>query len=173
MQRRQILSILVVGLTSVISMVACAEIPEPNIPPTQPLATAPQVTQPPSLTAAPGVTPIKEETMPSIPKTPGTSGPSENRLVIQAKEDLAERLSTAVDQIQLVEFRAVVWPDASLGCPQPGMAYKQVPQDGGLIRLEVDGRLYEYHSGGSRPPFLCERALQIDKTTPPPSLDDI
>jgi hypothetical protein len=153
-------------------MVACAEIPEPNIPPTQPLATAPQVTQPPLLTTTPGVTPIGEETMPSKLQTPGTSGSAENRLVAQAKDDLAERLSIAVDQIQLVEFRAVVWPDASLGCPQPGVAYKQVPMDGALIRLEVDGQVYEYHSGGSRPPFLCERALQIDKTTPPPSLDD-
>jgi hypothetical protein len=174
MQNRAILSILGVGLTLVIIMVACVESPEPNIPPTQPLATTPQVTQPPLFAAtASAVTPIGEETMPSKPETPGASGPAENRPVTQAKEDLAERLSIEVDQIQLVEFRAVVWPDASLGCPQPGMAYKQVPQDGGLIRLEVDGRLYEYHSGGSRAPFLCERPLQIDKTTPPPSLDDI
>jgi hypothetical protein len=110
--------------------------------------------------------------MPSIPKTPGTSGPSENRLVIQAKEDLAERLSTAVDQIQLVEFRAVVWPDASLGCPQPGMVYIQVPQDGALIILAVGEKRYEYHSGGARPPFLCEKAAGETPVEPVPGSGD-
>lgn len=172
MRNRPILSILSLGLTLVISMVACAESPEPNIPPTQPLATAPQVTPPPLLTDAPGVTPIQEETMPSKPETPGTSGTAENRLVTQAKEDLAERLSIAVDQIQLVEFKAVVWPDASLGCPRPGMAYIQVPQDGALIRLKADGKVYEYHSGGARAPFLCEKGAGETPVEPLPGSGD-
>jgi len=173
MQNRAILSILGVGLTLVIIMVACVESPEPNIPPTQPPAMTPQVTQPPLFTTtAPGVTPIEEETMPSKPETPGPSVPSENRLVTQAKEDLAERLAIAVDQIQLVEFRAVVWPDASLGCPKPGMAYIQVPQDGALIILAVGEKRYEYHSGGARPPFLCEKAAGETPVEPVPGSGD-
>jgi hypothetical protein len=27
---------------------------------------------------------------------------------------------------------------------------------GELIRLRVEERLYEYHSGSNRPPFLCQ-----------------
>ena len=76
-------------------------------------------------------------------------------LVIQAKEDLAHRLSMPIDRIQVLEARSVVWPDASLGCPQPGMRYKQVPVDGVLIRLKTDGQVYEYHGGGGRGLFLC------------------
>jgi hypothetical protein len=76
-------------------------------------------------------------------------------LVEKAKEDLAQRLSISVSQINLVEATPVTWPDGSLGCPQPDMVYTQVQVDGLLIRLGVDDRVYEYHSGGNRAPFLC------------------
>jgi hypothetical protein len=90
-------------------------------------------------------------------------------LVDQAKADLAQRLSISVDQIELVEAKAVTWPDASLGCPQPGMLYKQVPEDGALMILQAQERIYEYHSGGSRGLFLCEKLLK--DPNPPPRLD--
>jgi hypothetical protein len=77
-------------------------------------------------------------------------------LVTQAKKDLADRLSIPVEQIEVLEARPVVWPDASLGCPQSDMRYKQVRMDGALIRLQAEGQLYEYHSGGSRGLFLCQ-----------------
>jgi len=76
-------------------------------------------------------------------------------LVIQAKENLADRLSIPIDQIEVLEARSVVWPDASLGCPQPGMRYKQVQAEGVLIRLQASGQAYEYHSGGGRGLFPC------------------
>ncbi len=79
------------------------------------------------------------------------------RLIAQAVDDLAGRISVPVDQIEVLEARAVIWPDAGLGCPQPGMRYKQVPVDGALIRLRAGSRVYEYHSGGGRGLFLCER----------------
>ncbi len=101
------------------------------------------------------------------PNIPSPPEPGLAPLLTQAKEDLAQRLSVPVDQIEVLEARAVVWPDASLGCPQPGMKYKQVPMDGALIRLVVDGQVYEYHSGGSRDPFLCEQPLKPQKETPP------
>jgi hypothetical protein len=76
-------------------------------------------------------------------------------LVIQAKQDLVDRLSILISQIEVLEAKSVVWPDASLGCPQPGMRYKQVRVEGVLIRLQANGQVYEYHSGGSRGLFLC------------------
>ena len=81
-------------------------------------------------------------------------------MVSLAKQDLAQRLSIGVEQIEVLEARFAVWPDTSLGCPQPGMAYLQVQRDGSLIRLSVEGRVYEYHSGAGRPLFLCEQATR-------------
>jgi len=88
-------------------------------------------------------------------------------LIQSAKEDLAQRLSIKPEQIEVVEARSVVWPDASMGCPQSGMRYKQVPQDGALIRLRAEGCVYEYHSGGTREPFLCEQPTGTPKSTSP------
>jgi hypothetical protein len=79
------------------------------------------------------------------------------RLIALATEDLARRLSISRDGIQVVEANAVVWPDGALGCPQPGMMYTQVLQEGTLIVLEAGGQVYNYHSGGGRAPFLCEQ----------------
>ena len=98
-----------------------------------------------------------------------TSNPGvdiENPLVIQAKEDLAGRLGISPNHIALLSYEEVVWPDASLGCPQPGMAYIQVPQDGALIRLSAEGQVYDYHSGGNRDVFLCEQVLKVKTTSP-------
>jgi len=78
-------------------------------------------------------------------------------LVDTARSDLAGRLGIAPEDIAPVSATAVVWPDAALGCRLPDMRYKQVPVDGALIELRANGRLYRYHSGGSRPPFLCDR----------------
>jgi len=102
------------------------------------------------------------------PEQPAPSSSMEC-LIEKAKEDLAQRLSIENTQISLVEAREVVWPDASLGCPQPGMKYKQVPEDGALIILQVEEKIYEYHTGGSRGLFLCEKAYK--DTTPPPQID--
>ena len=76
--------------------------------------------------------------------------------VVMAKEDLAERLEVGVEIIEVVEAELVVWPDASMGCPDPDMMYIQVPQDGSRIRLQVEEAVFEYHAGGERMPFLCE-----------------
>ena len=86
--------------------------------------------------------------------TPSDSGLQ--KFVNQAKQDLAQHLDISPDKIEVVEVKAVVWRDSSLGCPQPGMAYLQVLQDGLLIRPKVGDKIYNYHSGGNRPPFLCE-----------------
>ena len=91
-----------------------------------------------------------------------------NPLVKQALKDLIAHLAVSPDAITLVTAESVVWPDASLGCPRPDMGYKQVPQDGMRIIFKAHGRLFEYHSGGSRPPFLCESPAPTPSGTPPP-----
>jgi hypothetical protein len=101
----------------------------------------------------------------TAPTSPAT-GSAPAAPVEIAKADLARRRAVAADTIRVVEVRSVTWPDPGLGCPQPGMAYKQVPVDGLLIRLESDGQVFEYHSGGSKAPFLCEQPSSGGKATP-------
>jgi hypothetical protein len=84
--------------------------------------------------------------------------PALEKVVAQAREDLARQLSIDPGQIDLVSVSSVTWPDSSLGCPQPGMLYTQVLVDGLLIRFRAGGSLYEYHGGGGRPAFLCKNA---------------
>lgn len=96
--------------------------------------------------------------------------PGLERLVNMAKEDLVQRLTIPTEEIELVEAKAVVWPDSSLGCPQPGMSYLQVLEEGALIIVRARGNDYEYHAGGDRGLFLCER---IGKDSTPPSNIDI
>jgi hypothetical protein len=75
--------------------------------------------------------------------------------VESAMTDLAAYLGVSIDVIDWVSQEEVDWPDGSLGCPQPDMSYTQAIVNGSLIIFEVDGVSYEYHSGGSREPFLC------------------
>ncbi len=92
-----------------------------------------------------------------------------NALIEKAEADLAKRLGIESSQIALIEFRSVIWPDGSLGCPQPDMAYIQVLVEGYFIRLGVGTRVYEYHGGQNGDPFLCENP---DKSVPPPANTD-
>ena len=115
-----------------------------------------------------GATLVPEGTAPDNPPIAAPPAPVmvQTPQVEVAKADLARRRAVAPDTIRVVEVRTVTWPDPGLGCPQPGIAYKQVPVDGLLIRLESDGQLFEYHSGGSKAPFLCEQPAGGDKGTP-------
>ena len=101
---------------------------------------------------------------PSLPIDSGLQN-----LIDKAISDLANRLSISAVEITVLEATPVVSPDASLGCPQPGMAYTQVPEDGLLIRLQAGDQIYEYHSGGIRDPFLCEKTGK--DPNPPPQID--
>jgi hypothetical protein len=93
----------------------------------------------------------EDETPIEIPEAPGI-----RELVMHARSDLAKRLGVAPETIDLLEASEVVWPDASLGCPQPGKGYAQSTREGYLIRLRSGKRAYRYHSGQGGAPFLCE-----------------
>ena len=87
----------------------------------------------------------------------GTVDPGLLPFVDQAKADLAGRLGVDASAVILISAELVEWSDASLGCPQPGIVYAQVPTDGSLIILSHGGAEYRYHTGGSvYTPFLCE-----------------
>ena len=84
-------------------------------------------------------------------------GPGILRLVDLAKRDLAIRVGIEEDAIGILQAEFVTWPDSSIGCPQSGYQYLQVLMNGSLIRLSANKTVYQYHSGGQRPPFHCKK----------------
>ena len=96
-----------------------------------------------------------------------------------AVQDLAQRLQIDKTQIEVLEVRKVIWPDASLGCPEPGVMYAQMQVEGQLIRLRARGHMYFYHKGGTQSPLLCQQTAQllrrttpkVDEFVPPPDSD--
>ena len=104
-----------------------------------------------------------------------TSSGGTNVFVETAVSDLAQRLNVEESEIETISFNAVVWPDGSLGCPQPGMMYTQVLKEGYKIVLEHDGKMFNYHGGEGRDPFLCEKQRTNDTNdtfVPPPNMDE-
>jgi len=97
-------------------------------------------------------------TSPGVTVTPSSDAHFAS-LVDIAVADLAGRLHVDAASVTVVSVRPMEWPDRSAGCPQPGMVYPQVPVDGALIELSAGGKVYRYHSGGSRAPFLCENTI--------------
>lgn len=74
-----------------------------------------------------------------------------------ASKDLAKRLKVAERSIELSgPVEEMTWPDASLGCPEPGMVYAQVLSPGYRFKLLSGGKVYDYHAGGGAVK-LCTR----------------
>lgn len=69
--------------------------------------------------------------------------------------DISRRSGVPVDQLTIVSAEMVTFPDGSLGCPQPGMAYTQVVVDGYKIIVDAHGTTYDVRGSGDA--FrLCE-----------------
>jgi subtilase family serine protease len=118
----------------------------------------------PSPVSEPEESPVVGET-PAVVETP-TSTPTvkvpsdAEKVVLLAKEDLAGRLGISTEEIRVEKVEKVEWPDASLGCPKPGMVYAQVITPGYKLVLFAKGRSYEYHTS-MRHVVLCEEKPPI------------
>ena len=97
-----------------------------------------------------------ETTVPPTPTPPASPSATPSGPVAQAVADLAGSLGIDAADVEVVSMEEVTWRDGSRGCAQPGMAYTQALIDGSRITLRVAGKTYEYHSGGSQPPSLCD-----------------
>ncbi len=80
----------------------------------------------------------------------------------QAAVDLAladAALRTGLDPaaITITSLDAVDWPDSSLGCPQPGMAYSQIVRPGYRMLLDAQGTPLEYHTDLGFRAVPCDR----------------
>jgi hypothetical protein len=133
MKMRMRSALLVIAVTAV---AACGAGPEP--PSAQPTTTA---------SAAPTTT-ESETTMP-------TSDRDQLPIVAPAVDDLARRVGATPEDIEIVSAEEVTWPDGGLGCPEPGMSYTQALVDGSKVVLRYGDRVFVYHAGGDKKPFLC------------------
>lgn len=157
--RYLILTILTVILT------ACAVQggqPAASPQPTDSETTPPQVTQPAPTQADPGPTSGGQvgEVVP-LPEP-----------VQAAVEALGQQLGVDPGMIEVVEYQSVDWPDASLGCPLPGMVYAQVVTPGYRVVLETGGQSYEYHTSLSGPGVFCSGDNLPSLPVNPGEIDD-
>ena len=102
----------------------------------------------------PEETVVEESPAGSTSPTPGSPA------VLASVEDLAAALDLDPTEVEVVAVEEVTWRNGSRGCAKPGTMYTQALIDGSRITLRVAGTDYEYHSGGPRPPSLCEHPTE-------------
>ena len=76
-------------------------------------------------------------------------GPAQ-ALAAAAVDDLSRREGVNASQIAVLDVSPQIWPDASLGCPEPDQTYAQVITDGYRIVLAAGGQQYAYHTDRAR-----------------------
>lgn len=79
------------------------------------------------------------------------------KMVTLVKQHLAQKLSITVDQILLSDVKSVVWRDAGLGCPKPGIDYIQVETPGYNILLQAGGKTFSYHTDETKRFVQCNK----------------
>jgi hypothetical protein len=140
------------------------------LPEVRPTATE---TEPSSSATPSPVTPVEQDTKDrqdiEIKRTPErvnltatiepVTGEVPADLLDAVVKDLAQNADVQQGQITIIRAQYEVWNDGSLGCPQPGMVYIQVPVKGYWIELAMDGTLYDYRASETGYFFLCESGL--------------
>lgn len=76
--------------------------------------------------------------------------------VVAAIADAAVQLGVGEADVTVVSVEPVVWPDASLGCPEPGGFYAQVETRGYWVVLGAGGDEVTYHTDETGVVVLCE-----------------
>jgi hypothetical protein len=129
---------------------------------------------------------IKQTTMPvaqtDVPAEPpvalppvkiGTPSPFGQKMALLSQADLSKRLNIGVDEITIKAVQPVVWPDSSLGCPQPDFAYSQIPANGFIVVLEVAPNQFLYHTDEVSTVVFCPKpSVMPDFPVTPSDIQD-
>ena len=91
----------------------------------------------------------------------------ETVVIAACTKDLANRLNVDPGQIKLVTITPEVWPDASLGHPEPGMVYVQMLITGYRVILGSPSGPHEYHTDAKARIVYCG-AAKPNAPEPPP-----
>jgi hypothetical protein len=123
----------------VLTLAACGPQPQPT-----PKAVPGAPARPTPESALPGqeASPLPEPGMSLTSPLPSPPTPA----LTAAVAHLAAELDISPDEVNALSSEPVDWPDASLGCPRPGMMYAQVITPGYRFRLEAPGEQYEVHT---------------------------
>lgn len=76
-----------------------------------------------------------------------TAASAPPEMIAAMRGDAATRAGVAVSAVEIKSAQGVTWPDASLGCPRPGMLYPQVLVPGWHVLIVAGGKTYAYHAG--------------------------
>ena len=98
---------------------------------------------------------LAQEDSDMVPVTPPDE--TAEKMVSLVKGHLAQRLNIPAGQIVLTEVKPVVWRDAGLGCPKPGVDYIQMETQGYRISLEANGRAYIYQTDSAKRFVPCSQ----------------
>lgn len=113
---------------------------------------APPATEDATTTTAPADTGTTVE-----PADPAEELPESLEVAVEAaRQDLAAELAIDPSEIEIVSAEDIEWPDASLGCPEPGGAYAQVVTPGTHIVLKAQGASFSYHGVEGGIPVVCD-----------------
>ena len=141
--------------------------PIPAITATAAPTTEPTATIAPTSTPAPTALPLPTNAPTALPSPLPTRAPAQQKptqpmdptvekLIQDARADLAKRANVDESAITVKSVEPREWSDSSLGCPVEGMMYAQVITPGYLIVLEANGQAYEYHASYNRAVY-CEK----------------
>ncbi len=89
------------------------------------------------------------------------------RVVQSARAHAARTTGLAPSELVIESATRVIWPDGSLGCPEPGMVYTQALVPGYRIRVRAGDALLDYHASARGELVLCP-----PKRATPPLPDD-
>lgn len=83
-----------------------------------------------------------------------------------ALQTVAEALGIAAAGARVISSEFREFPDASLDCPQPGMAYAQVITPGHRVLVEANGRRFDVRVAGTRGRICYLRKRAPDSPAP-------
>ncbi len=104
--------------------------------------------------------------------TTQAQGDDVNALIDAAITFLGNQLGTTLTRADISRWtwEETIWPDASMGCPQPDQMYAQVVTRGYNIRLQYGGIIYEVHiTSDGQTAILCGSEAAPSPTPRPPA----
>lgn len=99
---------------------------------------------------------VIDEIHPALPKGPiGGDLPFPVQAAVAAA---AAEFDVSADEVTVVSYEPVDWPDTSLGCPREGEFYAAVITPGYRVILAVIGQQHEYHTDDIDRAIRCDPA---------------
>lgn len=115
--------------------------PQPEPPPEPEPEVAPAPEQPPAAEPTLAPTGDADDAADDAP-----AADADRNVFAAVIADAAAVLGVDAAAVELVEVTETEWPDASLGCPDPGAMYAQVITPGFRVILQAAGETLEYHT---------------------------